>query len=87
MFNSSSIALEQTPRRFVAHPERHLVYTIESDHRAYTQASKLARRKHLAEVFIATHMHERAHTHITYSTLVAKAATAGPCLLHILYIL
>ncbi len=50
VFHSTSVSLEQTLRRFVEHPEKHLLYTLEVDHRAYTADTNGLRRTQLAEV-------------------------------------
>jgi splicing factor 3B subunit 3 len=52
VFNSQTLPLEYTPRKFAIHPERGHIVSIETDHNAYTAASKKARKQQLAEEMV-----------------------------------
>jgi len=52
VFNQQSFPIDLTPRKFVVHPESGLVITIETDHNAYTEKSKQARKQQMAEEMI-----------------------------------
>ena len=50
VFNQVSTPLQYTPRKFVIHPETNNLIVIETDHNAYTEATKLQRKQQMAEV-------------------------------------
>jgi splicing factor 3B subunit 3 len=52
VFNQQSIPLEYTPRKFVIHPETGYLIVIETDHNAYTEKTKQARKQQMAEEMI-----------------------------------
>lgn len=52
VFNSQTLPLEYTPRKFAIHPERGHIVSIETDHNALTAAAKKARRQQLAEEMV-----------------------------------
>lgn len=49
IFNQVSYPLDYTPRKFVVHPETNHLITIETDHNAYTEETKQARKLQMAE--------------------------------------
>jgi len=49
IFNQNSYPLDFTPRRFVVHPETNHLILIETDHNAYTEETKQARKLQMAE--------------------------------------
>lgn len=50
VFNQVSFPLQYTPRKFVIHPESNNLIVIETDHNAYTEATKAQRKQQMAEV-------------------------------------
>ncbi|XP_053201633.1 splicing factor 3B subunit 3-like isoform X1 [Panonychus citri] len=52
VFNHQSFPLEYTPRKFAVHPESGNLMIIETDHNAYTEISKKARKQQLAEEMV-----------------------------------
>jgi hypothetical protein len=52
VFNQVSHSLQYTPRKFVIHPESGHLIIIETDHSAYTEATKAQRKQTLADVSI-----------------------------------
>lgn len=50
VFNQVAFPLQYTPRKFVIHPETNNLILIESDHNAYTEATKAQRKQQMAEV-------------------------------------
>lgn len=50
VFNQVAFPLQYTPRRFVIHPETNNLVLIETDHNAYTEATKAQRKQQMAEV-------------------------------------
>lgn len=52
VFNQVSHPLQYTPRKFVIHSETSHLITIETDHNAYTEASKTQRKQTLADAMI-----------------------------------
>lgn len=50
VFNQVAFPLQYTPRKFVIHPESNNLVLIESDHNAYTEATKAQRKQQMAEV-------------------------------------
>lgn len=52
VFNQVSTPLEYTPRKFVIHPETNNLITIETDHNAYTEATKQLRKQQMAEEMV-----------------------------------
>ncbi|UYV63982.1 SF3B3 [Cordylochernes scorpioides] len=50
VFNQVSIPLEFTPRKFLIHQETGHIILIETDHNAYTEATKLQRKQQMAEM-------------------------------------
>lgn len=50
VFNQVAFPLQYTPRKFVIHPETNNLVLIESDHNAYTEATKAQRKQQMAEV-------------------------------------
>lgn len=51
VFNQVAFPLQYTPRKFVIHPETNNLVLIESDHNAYTEATKAQRKQQMAEVW------------------------------------
>ncbi|UYV62354.1 SF3B3 [Cordylochernes scorpioides] len=52
VFNQVSIPLEFTPRKFLIHQETGHIILIETDHNAYTEATKLQRKQQMAEEMV-----------------------------------
>ena len=52
VFNHQSFPLEFTPRKFVIHPETGFVMLIETDHNAYTEKTKKAKKQQIAEEMV-----------------------------------
>uniref|UniRef100_T1J553 Splicing factor 3B subunit 3 n=1 Tax=Strigamia maritima TaxID=126957 RepID=T1J553_STRMM len=52
VFNQVSYPLEYTPRKFVIHPETATLILIETDHNAYTEATKQQRKRQMAEEMV-----------------------------------
>ena len=52
VFNQQSFQLEYTPRKFIIHPESGNVILMETDHNAYTEKTKQARKQQMAEEMI-----------------------------------
>lgn len=52
VFNQQSFPLEYTPRKFVIHPESGNLVVIETDHNAYTEKNKIARKQQIAEEMV-----------------------------------
>ncbi len=50
IFNQVAFPLQYTPRKFVIHPETNNLILIETDHNAYTEATKAQRKQQMAEV-------------------------------------
>lgn len=50
VFNQVAFPLQYTPRKFVIHPETNNLILIETDHNAYTEATKAQRKQQMAEV-------------------------------------
>lgn len=50
VFNQVAFPLQYTPRKFVIHPETNNLVLIETDHNAYTEATKAQRKQQMAEV-------------------------------------
>lgn len=50
VFNQVSHPVQFTPRKFVIHPESNNLVLIETDHNAYTDATKMERKQQMAEV-------------------------------------
>ena len=50
VFNQVAFPLQCTPRKFVIHPESNNLILIETDHNAYTEATKAQRKQQMAEV-------------------------------------
>lgn len=50
VFNQVAFPLQYTPRKFVIHPETNNLVVIETDHNAYTEATKAQRKQQMAEV-------------------------------------
>lgn len=53
VFNQVAFPLQYTPRKFVIHPETNNLILIETDHNAYTEATKAQRKQQMAEVSLA----------------------------------
>jgi len=53
VFNQVSHSLPYTPRKFVIHQESGHLITVETDHNAYTEATKAQRKQTLADVSTA----------------------------------
>uniref|UniRef100_A0A8I5P1Y4 Splicing factor 3B subunit 3 n=1 Tax=Papio anubis TaxID=9555 RepID=A0A8I5P1Y4_PAPAN len=49
VFNQVAFPLQYTPRKFVIHPESNNLIIIETDHNAYTEATKAQRKQQMAE--------------------------------------
>lgn len=60
VFNQVAFPLQYTPRRFVIHPETNNLVLIETDHNAYTEATKAQRKQQMAEVRAQGIYHEVA---------------------------
>lgn len=54
VFNQVAFPLQYTPRKFVIHPESNNLIIIETDHNAYTEATKAQRKQQMAEVMTLT---------------------------------
>lgn len=54
VFNQVAFPLQYTPRKFVIHPESNNLIIIETDHNAYTEATKAQRKQQMAEVITLT---------------------------------
>lgn len=54
VFNQVAFPLQYTPRKFVIHPESNNLIIIETDHNAYTEATKAQRKQQMAEVMRLT---------------------------------
>lgn len=54
VFNQVAFPLQYTPRKFVIHPETNNLILIETDHNAYTEATKAQRKQQMAEVWSST---------------------------------
>lgn len=52
VFNQVAFPLQYTPRKFVIHPETNNLILIETDHNAYTEATKAQRKQQMAEVWL-----------------------------------
>uniref|UniRef100_A0A3P8YGY9 Splicing factor 3B subunit 3 n=1 Tax=Esox lucius TaxID=8010 RepID=A0A3P8YGY9_ESOLU len=52
VFNQVAFPLQYTPRKFVIHPETNNLILIESDHNAYTEATKAQRKQQMAEEMV-----------------------------------
>lgn len=50
VFNQVAFPLQYSPRKFVIHPETNNLILIETDHNAYTEATKAQRKQQMAEV-------------------------------------
>lgn len=50
VFNQVAFPLQYTPRKFVIHSESSNLIIIETDHNAYTEATKAQRKQQMAEV-------------------------------------
>ncbi|KAG7281570.1 hypothetical protein CRUP_007604 [Coryphaenoides rupestris] len=53
VFNQVAFPLQCTPRKFVIHPETNNLIVIETDHNAYTEATKAQRKQQMAEMAAA----------------------------------
>lgn len=53
IFNQKSYDLTYTPRKFVIHPDTGYLIIIETDHNAFTEKTKVARRQQMAEEMVA----------------------------------
>ncbi|CAG2252578.1 splicing factor 3B subunit 3-like [Mytilus galloprovincialis] len=52
VFNQVSHPVQFTPRKFVIHPESNNLVLIETDHNAYTDATKMERKQQMAEEMV-----------------------------------
>uniref|UniRef100_A0A8C5BMP9 Splicing factor 3B subunit 3 n=1 Tax=Gadus morhua TaxID=8049 RepID=A0A8C5BMP9_GADMO len=52
VFNQVAFPLQCTPRKFVIHPETNNLIVIETDHNAYTEATKAQRKQQMAEEMV-----------------------------------
>ncbi|KAL4657067.1 splicing factor 3B subunit 3 [Arapaima gigas] len=52
VFNQVAFPLQYTPRKFVIHPETNNLVLIETDHNAYTEATKAQRKQQMAEEMV-----------------------------------
>ncbi|KAF7462241.1 Hypothetical predicted protein [Marmota monax] len=52
VFNQVAFPLQYTPRKFVIHPESNNLIIIETDHNAYTEATKAQRKQQMAEEMV-----------------------------------
>ncbi|XP_007438489.1 splicing factor 3B subunit 3 [Python bivittatus] len=52
VFNQVAFPLQYTPRKFVIHPESSHLIIIETDHNAYTEATKAQRKQQMAEEMV-----------------------------------
>uniref|UniRef100_H3AX27 Splicing factor 3B subunit 3 n=1 Tax=Latimeria chalumnae TaxID=7897 RepID=H3AX27_LATCH len=52
VFNQVAFPLQYTPRKFVIHPETNNLIIIETDHNAYTEATKAQRKQQMAEEMV-----------------------------------
>ncbi|CAM9695035.1 splicing factor 3B subunit 3 [Petromyzon marinus] len=52
VFNQVSTPLQYTPRKFVIHPDSNNLIIIETDHNAYTEATKAQRKQQMAEEMV-----------------------------------
>ncbi|KAM7396170.1 hypothetical protein PAMP_019232 [Pampus punctatissimus] len=52
VFNQVAFPLQYTPRKFVIHPETNNLILIETDHNAYTEATKAQRKQQMAEEMV-----------------------------------
>uniref|UniRef100_A0A673M240 Splicing factor 3B subunit 3 n=1 Tax=Sinocyclocheilus rhinocerous TaxID=307959 RepID=A0A673M240_9TELE len=52
IFNQVAFPLQYTPRKFVIHPETNNLILIETDHNAYTEATKAQRKQQMAEEMV-----------------------------------
>ncbi|TNN71119.1 Splicing factor 3B subunit 3 [Liparis tanakae] len=52
VFNQVAFPLQYTPRKFVIHPETNNLIVIETDHNAYTEATKAQRKQQMAEEMV-----------------------------------
>ncbi|KAJ7998195.1 hypothetical protein DPEC_G00220070 [Dallia pectoralis] len=52
VFNQVAFPLQYTPRKFVIHPETNHLILIETDHNAYTEATKAQRKQQMAEEMV-----------------------------------
>ncbi|PIO38703.1 hypothetical protein AB205_0125620 [Aquarana catesbeiana] len=52
VFNQVAFPLQYTPRKFVIHPESSNLIIIETDHNAYTEATKAQRKQQMAEEMV-----------------------------------
>uniref|UniRef100_A0A4W6DGI9 Splicing factor 3B subunit 3 n=1 Tax=Lates calcarifer TaxID=8187 RepID=A0A4W6DGI9_LATCA len=52
VFNQVAFPLQCTPRKFVIHPETNNLILIETDHNAYTEATKAQRKQQMAEEMV-----------------------------------
>uniref|UniRef100_A0A4W4G2Z1 Cleavage/polyadenylation specificity factor A subunit C-terminal domain-containing protein n=1 Tax=Electrophorus electricus TaxID=8005 RepID=A0A4W4G2Z1_ELEEL len=52
VFNQVAFPLQYTPRKFVIHPETNSLVLIETDHNAYTEATKAQRKQQMAEEMV-----------------------------------
>lgn len=59
VFNQVAFPLQYTPRKFVIHPESNNLIVIETDHNAYTEATKAQRKQQMAEVNVAVQQGSR----------------------------
>ena len=50
IFNQVATPLQFTPRKLVVHPPTGTLVIVESDHRAFTETSKMQRKQLMAEV-------------------------------------
>uniref|UniRef100_A0AAR2K1C0 Splicing factor 3B subunit 3 n=1 Tax=Pygocentrus nattereri TaxID=42514 RepID=A0AAR2K1C0_PYGNA len=52
VFNQVAFPMQYTPRKFVIHPETNNLVLIETDHNAYTEATKAQRKQQMAEEMV-----------------------------------
>ena len=50
VFNQVATPLQFTPRKLVIHPPTGTLVTVETDHRVFTESSKMHRKQLMAEV-------------------------------------
>lgn len=77
VFNQVAFPLQYTPRKFVIHPETNNLVLIESDHNAYTEATKAQRKQQMAEVRSAVLGGPSASHRLMALSLRLSAAAVG----------
>lgn len=68
VFNQVAFPLQYTPRKFVIHPESNNLIIIETDHNAYTEATKAQRKQQMAEEMVEA----------AWKNLVVPASESNP---------